>query len=108
MERNELIEIIKNFKTEDFLKSEYVSELTNLLTNNQDICCYFDCDGVMFNTIEVSFKEMGLDHKVEITDEKIQEGISEYYRKVDWYDLLLKSEEINNSCKNLLILKDLN
>ena len=103
MEKN-FLEEIRTCNTIDFINSNYFHELMKF----DKIDCYFDCDGVLFDTIKVSFEELGLDYKNIPIDPNVQKGLSEYYKKVDWLDLLNRSGEINGSCKKLLILKNLN
>ena len=69
---------------------------------------YIDFDGVIMNTIEISYKELvekGLDHK-NIAD---QEAIRDYYTNLDWDNLLNNKALIINdaiSCiKNILYSK---
>lgn len=102
MEKN-FLEFIRNYNIVDFINSSYFQELKNF----DKIDCYFDCDGVLFDTIKVSFEELGLDYKNIPTDPNIQKELSEYYKKVDWLDLLNRGGEINEACKKLIVLKNL-
>jgi len=105
---DDLIEIIRNYDSNKFLESEYFNDLKEMLNIDDKIDCYFDCDGVLFDTIKVSFEEMGYNHKVEIKDQNIQNQLTKYYKNVDWIDLINRSGEINNSSLKLNILKSLN
>ncbi|MBQ8473051.1 MAG: hypothetical protein IJ501_06070 [Bacilli bacterium] len=100
----DFLELIRAYNIINFINSEYFEELMNF----DKIDCYFDCDGVLFDTIKVSFNEMSLDYKNIPTDPNIQAWISEYYKKVDWTDLLNRGGEINEACKKLIFLKNLN
>ena len=62
---------------------------------------YIDFDGVIMNTISISYaeiKKMGLDHK-NIND---QEKIREFYASIDWHELLNKKAVIINDAMNCI------
>ena len=102
---NDLLEIIRTFNSIDFIGSEYFKELKDNQENKID--CYFDCDGVLFDTIKTSFTELGLDYRVEIKDPDIQANLTKYYKNVNWFDLIKRSGEINDSLLKLNIIKEL-
>lgn len=104
---NEELEIIRNFNSILFLESNYLNEL-QLKSNKEKRDCYFDCDGVLFDTIKTSFKEMGLDKIKDISEPLIQANLTKYYKNVDWIDLINRSGEINDSLNKLNIIKSLN
>lgn len=64
---------------------------------------YCDCDGVIFNTIEVSFeimKKMGCN----MQDRK---QIDYFFREIiDWYEVFEKATVINNSIEKIKLLKE--
>ncbi len=62
---------------------------------------YIDCDGVIFDTIVVAFSDMEL-MGIDTTN---QEAITNYFRNVNWEDLIKRSGEINDSCMKILKLK---
>ena len=105
---DDLIEIIRTYNNIDFLGSNFFKEFQENLEISDKIDCYFDCDGVLFDTIKVSFEELGLNHKIENKDQKIQDMLTEYYKNVDWIDLINRSGEINDSLLKLNIIKTLN
>lgn len=102
--KNENLEIIKNCSITDFIKSNEFLELLNNLTNENKCDCYFDCDGVLLDTITTSFKDMNL----ELGREYRTNNVVNYYKNVNWVDLINRSGEINHSSEKLLILKELN
>ena len=53
-------------------------------------------------------KDIELDYKNIPTDPEVQKWIREYYKNVDLLDLLNRGGEINEACKKLIILKNLN
>lgn len=61
---------------------------------------YIDCDGVILNTIIISYREL---RKLGYLDEnykkieKYTKEISEYFRDLDWKKRLSEASEINNS-----------
>lgn len=61
---------------------------------------YIDCDGVILNTIIISYRKL---QKLGYLDEnykqikKYADEIRGYYATIDWNDLLNEAEEINNS-----------
>lgn len=65
---------------------------------------YLDCDGVILNTINTSYrilKEKGI---------KDEDEVRKFYFNLDWYNLIIKSGEINDSIvkiKELLSLYDI-
>lgn len=64
---------------------------------------YCDCDGVLFNTIDVAYdmmRELGCDmHN--------RHEINYYFKKVvDWNEIFRRSSIINNSIEKVQILKD--
>lgn len=99
------LENIRNYNIYDFLQSDYFISFIN--NNNIKNDCYFDFDGVLYDTIVVSFKEMGLDYKKSY-DSKVQEKITKYYKNVNWLDLINRSNEINNSLNKIKFIKELN
>lgn len=102
--KNERLEMIKTCSITDFIKNNEFLELLNSLTNESKCDCYFDCDGVLLDTITTSFKDM----KLEIGKEYRTPDIVKYYQNIDWVDLINRSGEINHSSEKLLILKELN
>lgn len=58
---------------------------------------YIDFDGVILNTIDITYKRID-DIKNNISD-KID--IQDYYSNLDWYTLLEESEPIKNSLDNI-------
>ena len=54
---------------------------------------YIDFDGVILNTIEVSYKIM---NDLDI-DKKNQKLVTDFYRDLDWNDLIDRSSTINDS-----------
>lgn len=54
---------------------------------------YIDFDGVIMNTIEVTYKEI---EKMGITRDQ-QDKIFEFYSKLDWKEVLEESKPINDS-----------
>lgn len=56
---------------------------------------YFDFDGVILNTIAISYIYLRDNN---ITDE---EEIQNYYKNLDWRDLMSKSSVINNAVENI-------
>ncbi len=62
---------------------------------------YIDCDGVIFDTMVIAFSDMEL-MGIDTTN---QEAITNYFRSINWEDLIKRSGEINNSCMKILKLK---
>ena len=64
---------------------------------------YLDFDGVILNTIDVTYDMLA---KRNITDGKEKD---EFYRNLDWFDLINGCSEIENSVSNIkrLIKSDL-
>lgn len=69
---------------------------------------YIDFDGVILNTIDVSYKEL---QKLGI-DKKDTENVIKYYQQLDWRNFLKSCSQINNSidcirniidCKKFLV-----
>lgn len=58
-----------------------------------DVILYLDCDGVIFDTIDTAFKEM-VDNNVNLSN---HDEIDNYFKKINWVNLMQKSEIINNS-----------
>ena len=58
---------------------------------------YIDFDGVILDTIELSYKEM----KEKNIDLKDTEKVREYYKNVDWKSLIEQTSEINNSISEI-------
>ena len=56
---------------------------------------YLDFDGVILDTINVTFRRL---KELNITEE---EDIQAFYRSVDWKKLLKETKEINNSLANI-------
>ena len=56
---------------------------------------YLDFDGVILNTIDVTYADL---EKKNITD---LDEIDEYYKNLDWFELIDNCEEINNSISNI-------
>ena len=56
---------------------------------------YLDFDGVILNTIDITYKLLGE------LDLKDHEEIEKFYRQLDWYKLLEKSVPIKNSINNI-------
>lgn len=56
---------------------------------------YLDFDGVILNTIDVTYKML---NKKNITN---QEQIDNFYKNLDWNQLLSQCEEINHSIQNI-------
>ena len=56
---------------------------------------YLDFDGVILDTINVTFRRI---KELNITEE---EEIQQFYRSVDWKKLLKETKEINNSLANI-------
>ena len=100
---NEDLEMIRTCSISDFIRSLEFEELLNNLTNENKCDCYFDCDGVLLDTITTSFKDMNL----ELGREYRTPDIVNYYKNINWVDLINRSGEIKNSCRKLLILKNL-
>ena len=100
---NEDLEMIRTCSISDFIRSLEFEELLNSLTNENKCDCYFDCDGVLLDTITTSFKDMNL----ELGREYRTPDIVNYYKNINWVDLINRSGEIKNSCRKLLILKNL-
>ena len=65
---------------------------------------YIDFDGVILNTIEVSYKQI----REKYGSNPTMENSSEYYRSIDWNEFLKECEPINNSLENLQKLIDSN
>lgn len=53
---------------------------------------YIDFDGVIMNTIEITYNEM-VKLNIDLTD---QESIRNYYKNLDWFVLINKSKIIND------------
>lgn len=58
---------------------------------------YIDFDGVILNTIDITYKRID-NLKKNITDEI---DIKDYYQNIDWFHLLEESEPINDSLNNI-------
>ena len=58
--------------------------------NKKDL--YIDFDGVIMDTIDITYQEI---EKMGIKDDF--DAVSEYYRSIDWFDLLGKVGPINDS-----------
>ena len=68
-----------------------------IYTGDRMIDLYIDFDGVIADTITSSYamlKELGIDPKE-------TEKVIQFYKKLDWYDFLSKTEEINNSLEEI-------
>ena len=64
---------------------------------------YCDCDGVLFNTIEVAYEFM----KQNGCDLKDRNAVDYFFRKViDWHDIFNSASMINDSIKKLNMLKE--
>ena len=63
---------------------------------------YLDFDGVILDTINVTFRKL---EELNITEE---EEIQAFYRNVDWKKLLNETKEINNSLANIKKIIDSN
>ena len=63
---------------------------------------YIDCDGVIFNTIKVAFKEM----KELGVDTKNEDAITEYFKNCDWNKLINEGGIINDSIEKIKILAE--
>ncbi len=64
---------------------------------------YCDCDGVIFNTIEIAFNMMQEDG-IDLRDKR---EIDSYFRtKIDWCEVFDKAETINDSINKIKILKE--
>jgi len=63
---------------------------------------YIDCDGVIFNTISVAFKEMK-ELGVDLSDE---DAITDYFVKCDWDKLIKEGGIINDSIEKIKILSE--
>ena len=101
-----MLDKIKEISINEFLNSKlYLNYLSN---NNFKYDCYFDCDGVILNTIETSFKEMGLEVSDHTKKQKNEDIITNYYKNVNWKDLIDRSGEINDSYKKILLIKNSN
>lgn len=70
----------------------------------QKLKLYLDCDGVILNTINTSYRiltEKGI---------KGEENVQAFYANLDWYNFILESGQINESIskiRNLLSLYDI-
>lgn len=58
---------------------------------------YIDFDGVIMNTIEVSYKMM----KEKSINLENREEVEKFYRNTDWSELLKQSKEINQAWENI-------
>ena len=58
---------------------------------------YIDFDGVICNTIEISYKMMK-DKKIDIND---NDAARDFYKNLDWEDLLNNCEVINDGMENI-------
>ena len=66
---------------------------------------YCDCDGVLLNTIEVSFRIMR-DMGYDISNRK---EVDSFFKKlIDWNEVFDKSAFINNSVEKIKYIKELN
>lgn len=63
---------------------------------------YIDFDGVIMNSIDVSYKKIKEKYGMNAT----QEQASEFYRTIDWNNFLSECTPINNSLENLQKLID--
>ena len=61
---------------------------------------YIDFDGVLFDTVKVAFQEM---ERLGV-DTSNQEEITEYFKNVDWKNLIEEAGVLNDSIKKLEIL----
>ena len=61
---------------------------------------YIDCDGVIFNTIEIAFLEM----KELGVDIKDQDAITNYFKECDWDKLITLGGTINDSIEKIKII----
>ena len=53
---------------------------------------YIDFDGVIMNTIEITYQDM-IDKNI---NQDNQKEVRDYYKNLDWIQLLKKSKIINN------------
>ena len=58
---------------------------------------YLDFDGVIVDSIKVTYKMME-EEGIDINDTK---RVREFYRNLDWFKLLDEIDEINNAIKNI-------
>ena len=65
---------------------------------------YIDFDGVLYDTVKFAFSEMKR-KGIDITN---QEDITEYFKNVDWKQLIKNGGILNDSIKKLQILIDSN
>ena len=63
---------------------------------------YIDFDGVIMNTIEVSYKMME-GKNIDLENKK---EVEKFYRNTDWNKLLKESKEINNAWDNIRQILD--
>ena len=63
---------------------------------------YIDFDGVLVDTINETYKMMA-DRGISLSDSK---NVGKFYRELDWNDLLLNTQEINDAFKNIRILQE--
>ena len=54
---------------------------------------YIDFDGVIMNTIEITYQDMTNKN----INQENQKEVRDYYKNLDWIQLLKKSKVINNS-----------
>ena len=68
---------------------------------NNKIKLYIDFDGVILDTTKYSYsllqKQLGINLFKYRKTEKEDERITNFFKNIDWYDLLMNSEEINDS-----------
>lgn len=63
---------------------------------------YIDCDGVILDTVTYAFKEMK-ELGVDLTN---QDAITNYFKNVNWQDLIDQGGILNNSLEKIMSLKD--
>ena len=56
---------------------------------------YIDFDGVIMNTIEITYEDMVKKN----INQANQAEVRNYYKNIDWQELLRKSHEINDGSK---------
>lgn len=69
-----------------------------------DTYLYIDCDGVIYDTIKVGFKDME-QSGIDLTN--VGE-IDKFFKQCDWNDLINRAGEINDSIYKILKLKESN
>ena len=73
-----------------------------LMVNNMKMKLYLDFDGVILDTINVTFRQI---EQLNIVDEEKKQ---EFYRNIDWNTLLKETSQINNSIENIKKIIDSN